>query len=641
VPVIRWLLALGIGLAVAWVTYGRAGGTPRVRTAVLALLRAAGVTLAAAILLGAPAGRGRPVPPLLAVDASVSVLRARTPDVAIDSLRTRVERTARELGATSLLLFGDSVRQVDLGVVPEFLPSDLRSAVGPAIDRASALGRPLVLVSDGEFDDPDALRDLTPGSRLDLVADAGGPDAALVEWSVPTLSQAGDTVRGELVVASGAGGAPGGSVEIRLDGDRVATVAMAPLAPWASTRLPVTLPLPRGARIAVLHAALSAPGDREPRNDTLATAIEVSDRVPVVFVSTAPDLDVREALTVLRGALDVPATAFLRLAPGVWRREGSLAPVAESEVRTRARSAGLLVLHGDTAWLRTDGRRMSRLLWQPAPPTPPARAGEVSRPTEWYAVDAPPSPLAGALAGIPFDSLPPISLAGPAGGDAPSSIGRTGAGPVPLLRAQLGRSGAPRTAMAAHDGPGGRTVVVSGSGYAGWAMRGGRSAEAFGAVWGAIFDWLSQGRGDERAVRPLVVATRAGEPVTWRRGGIDSVITVTLQRRDPLRASPGTTPRPGTSDTLLLRFADGAADVVGPPLAEGTYDVQVAGGASVLVVNPAREWVPRRVGRERAAPAGTVRLADPPRLADAGWPFLLVLLLVCGEWVLRRVAGLR
>ena len=39
---------------------------------------------------------------------------------------------------------------------------------------------------------------------------------------------------------------------------------------------------------------------RQALNDTLGVALEVNDRPAAVFVSTAPDVDVREALAVLR-----------------------------------------------------------------------------------------------------------------------------------------------------------------------------------------------------------------------------------------------------------------------------------------------------------------------------------------------------
>ncbi len=532
---------------------------------------------------------------------------------------------ARAAGADDLLLVGDSLRVVDAGAVEALEPADGASRVAEAVDRAAALGRPLVLVTDGELDDPESLASAPPGSRLERLPPASGPDGALMTLQLPAQAAAGDTVRGDLTVGAGRGGAPAATVALWLDDTRVSMVELAPLAAGGATVLPVTVPLPRGTGTRVVRAVLTAAGDAEPRNDTLAAAVVVDERSPVVFVSTAPDLDVREALAVLRGALELPVRGYLRLAPGLWREEGSFRPVTEAEVRARATAAALLVVHGDTAWapLR-DGRRAARVLWRSAPPSPLPRAGELGRPVEWYPSEAPPSPVVAALAGVPWDSLPPLSLAGPA------------AGPLPVLLARVGRSGAPVAAIAAREDATGRTVVVSGSGYGGWALRGGRSAEAFTALWGAIFDWAARGGGDGRRARPAAAAVRAGEPITWLRGTADTLVTVVLARRPP---SPGSA-RPAP-DTLRLRFPAGTAEAVVPGIGAGIYDVRTDGGESVLVVNPSREWLPRPEASFASGAAVRVARAPAPRLGDLGWPIPVALLLLCAEWLLRRRAGLR
>jgi hypothetical protein len=61
----------------------------------------------------------------------------------------------------------------------------------------------------------------------------------------------------------------------------------------------------------------------------------------------------------------------------------------------------------------------------------------------------------------------------------------------------------------------------------------------------------------------------------------------------------------------------------------------------LLVVNASREWLPRQPTlRADARIAGAVT-TDAPSLADKAWPFVLALLLLCGEWIGRRFAGLR
>ncbi|MCA0375966.1 MAG: hypothetical protein LCH84_09900 [Gemmatimonadetes bacterium] len=646
----RWLLAVGLGLAAAWLGYGRvlasrATSSQSAKPALLALaaLRAVAVTLAAALLLAAPWGRATPLAPLVAIDVSRSTLRAAgDAAAAISSWRTRLADSLRAANAlptaeTPLVLVGDSLRDADAGALATLTPTDAASRVRPAVDRAASLGRALVLVTDGEVDDPEALRDAPAGSRVITLPAAPRVDLALVELAAPASVAGGDTLTVGLTVVSGARPTGDASVTVLLDGTAAASLPVPALGAASSTRLTARVALPRGTRQSVLQAAVQLSGDVEPRNDTLGVALEVNDRPAAVFVSTAPDVDVREALAVLRGALDVPTRAYLRLAPNRWSVEGTLAPIAESEVRARAREAGLLIVHGDTSWGATlaDGARpLARALWVPAPPTAAARAGELARTPEWYPLDAPSSPLVAALAMLPFDSLPPVTLAGPA---------REG---MPVLRARLARRGDPVAAISAREVAGARTVVVSGSGWAGWSLRGGRSRDAFTALWGALFDWLSTGRGDLRAARPVPGVVREGDVLRWRRGGADSVVAVRITPRAAAGgvaagAAAGTAAAGTAAAPLTVRFTGGRFEAASGALPAGVYDVAATGGSSLLVVNPSLEWVPRAA----AASVSTVREAgaagDAPRLPEQWWPFVLILLLLSAEWVGRRSVGQR
>lgn len=613
---IRWTLALILGAAVAWLAYRRASTASRGPVVLLALLRGVAVALVAALLFGAPSAPPRPAQPVIAVDASASWRRAATDDsTAVRILRAFVDSVRGT--ADDVVLLGDSVRDVSVRDIAGLVPRDRSSRVRPAVDRAAALGRPLLLVTDGEVEDPEALNDAPAGSAVRMPVRIPRADAALSELSVPTTATAGDTLQVSALLVAGGAGAGDGTLQLAIDGRPLSSTPVAALAPFASTRVSLPLVLPRGARLAVVRAVLRVGGDVEPRNDTLSSPIEIGDRPPAVFVSTAPDLDVREVLTVLRGALALPTRAYLQLAPGVWREEGSLAAISESEVRARATSAGLLILHGDTALVPRN--RSARALWSPAPPTALARAGESGRAAEWYAGNAPPSPLSAALAGLPWDTLPPITIAAPARGT------------FSVLTARLGRQGDPAAAIAGRMDGGTRTLLVSGSGYAGWALRGGRSAEAFTALWGAMFDWLAAARGDLRAARPSPAVIRAGDVVRWQRGGTDSLVLATISRRGDS----------ASVDTLRLIFAGGETEALSPALDEGVYDVRTAGGASVLAVNAAREWIPRAPSVRNGPLSRGILSSDATRLADATWPFVLALLLLCGEWIGRRMAGLR
>lgn len=627
---IRWFIAIAIGLVAAWLAYGRRGrggvNSPSRMTWLLAALRAAAVAVVAALLLGAPRGQETPRAPLVAVDVSASWRRAVGDESTfVQGWRRLVNDSALRTVASDadLVLVGDSLRESTVDEARRVLPADRASRVRPAVDRAASLGRSLMLVTDGEIDDVDALAEAPPGSRVVRLPGATRRDVAVADLQVPLSVTGGDTVTASVTLTAGAIAADNGTLHLRVDGVEAATATIPPLAPFASTRLTVPFAVTRGDRVALVQAVVETASDAEGRNDTLTVAMDVGDRPAAVFVSTSPDIDVREVLTVLRGALDVPTRAYLRVAPGVWRVEGSLASVSEAEVKARAATAGMLIVHGDTAWRAQSGNRTAaaRALWVPAPPTQIARAGELTRTPEWYATAAPPSPLMGALASLPYDSLPPVTLAGAATGG------------EPVLTVRLGKQGTAQTAIAAREANGTRTVVISGSGYAGWALRGGRSREAFTALWGAIFDWVSAGRGDLRAARPVTGVLRAGDPVTWRRGGADSVVPVRLSAR-------GAVPTRVPGDSLLLRFG-ARYETLSAPLAAGVYDAQTAGGVSVLVVNASREWVPRAPAVVAGPLARGSAGSDAPRLADAGWPFALALLLLCAEWIARRSSGQR
>ena len=629
---IAWGLALLLGLAAAWIGYGAwiADRQLRRQALLLGTLRTVAVALTAALLLAAPLAAPRQADPLVAIDVSASWRRAAGEESsAVRAIRTQWTRAA-QAGNVPLVLFGDSLREATPSSLAQLVPQDAASRVRGAVDRAAALGRPLTLVTDGFLDDPEALTDAPPGSRAVVVDAVARADAALADLTVPASAQAGDTVSLAAVIAAGAAGAPAGRLQLSLDGQLLGQTAVPPLGPDGTTRVTLPLIVPRGAHTAIAQATLQLAGDLEPRNDTLSAALTITDRPAAVLISTAPDLDVREMLTVLRGALAVPTRAFFRLAPGVWREEGRYSAVSEEAVRAQAAAAGLLLVHGDTSWVPRDAaaRKGALALWTPAPVTPIAAAGELPKSSEWYVIGAPLSPLSAALAGIPWDSLPPISLAGPAGGT------------MPLLTALLARQGQAQPVIAAQEIGRARRLVVSGSGFAGWSLRGGRSGDAFGALWGAMFDWLAAGQGDARAARPATAWVRAGEAVRWRRGGSDSTVLVTLTRR-ARNAAAARTPTAGAADSLVLHFPAGAMDAVSAPQAPGVYDVRTAGGSAVLVVNPSREWVPRApTVRSGLLRAGSVT-GVAPRLQEAWWPYVVALLLLCGEWLARRRLGLR
>jgi hypothetical protein len=441
-----------------------------------------------------------------------------------------------------------------------------------------------------------------------VIAPARAPDVGLASLDAPATAAAGDTLAVRVALAADAAGAPARTLAVRLGAGTAASAPVPALPPHGETAVELRLPIAaRASGTELLVAALGGVADGEARNDTLRVALEVTATPGAVFVSTAPDFDARFALAVLRGSLALPTTGYFRVAPGAWRDDRTFAAVSEAAVRAAVRASPVVALHGDTAYFGAPERAtIGSLVLVP-------RFDD--RGEEWYASGAPPSPLAGALGGTPWDSLPPIGVAAAAP-----------AGSWTALSARLGRAGTPRGVAAGREGTR-RVVVVAASGLWRWQFRGGESADAFGALWGGIFDWAAAGRSDRRAALPDG-PVRAGAPVRWRRGAGDSAaVVLSLVRRGA----------PSGAVTVPLRFTPGANVVESAPLPAGVYDVRAPGGASVLVVNESAEWVPRRpLVRSGAAAAGARAAAELRGLRTQPWAYVLALVLLAAEWLVRR-----
>ena len=595
-----WIGAAIIGLMIAALHYGRL----LVRPNAAALLRAVAAAVVAAMLLGAPAGPSRPRPALVALDASASWTRG---DRAA-ARWTRAVALARELaGSDTLWLFGDSLRPAS---PLSGAPADSRSSLGPVLDVARDERRPLAVVSDGEFTDAAVL---PAGTRLTVIPAAPAPDAALASFTAPMRAAPGDTLVLRATLRAGPVAIVEATVAFAFAGGDSAVARTGPMAAFSERELSARLVAPRGEREQLLRATVVIAGDSESRNDSLATIVEIT-RVPsAVLVSSSPDPDARAALEALSGALVAPPRGYYLVAPGAWRDASTLRAVGAAEVRSAAAGAPLLVIHGDSLIVGPPSRLARGALVLLVP-------GDATE-TEWRASSADASPLSPSLAGIAWDSIPPIEIAAsPPAGDWTGLSARS-----PGLAA--------RAIVAGSETNGKRRVVVAAGGLWRWRARGGPPRDAFDALWGAIADWTTTAAVDARPALPARRWFRAEEPIGWIRSGADSVVDVELRSDRGAGDAPG---RP-----LVLRFAGDARGTTAPALAPGRYTAAMRGGSVSFVVNAGSELLPARpiahVIASGPAPGG---LPAPP-LRERWWAYVLAITALCGEWVIRRRAGLR
>lgn len=486
---LTWALALLLGAAVAALGYFGARPLPRG----LVALRAFGATLVAALLLDAPLAPPRPLAPWVALDASASW----GPDSARWAIAQRTADSALAAGADSLVLFGNALRA---GNLRPAMPTDPASRVGDIVELARAQGRPLLIVSDGRFDDPERLTELPQGSRLHIPAPETQPDVGLAPLVAPEGALIGDTIEIPVLLrANSVAGSGARALTLSLGGRVVAAMAVDALDANAERELRLRLVVPAIEGEHAIVAALDS-ADARADNDSVRTRIAISGAASVALVSTAPDQDARFALALLRQTQRGAVRGYWRVAPGQWREGDALRPVSEEVVRRAVGSASLVLLHGDTAYFGPARARVrGALVLMPS----------VGQSEEYYATAAGDSPLRAALGDLPFDELPPFRVGPPA---------RAG---LPALLARRARRTDERAVVTLREGEP-RTVIVTAAGFWRWRTRGGRSAQSFDALWGSIFDWVaassaprrgedaSAARSREVAPRPAAVAGPVG-----------------------------------------------------------------------------------------------------------------------------------
>ena len=577
----------------------------------LALLRAGGLAALALLVWNPtiPRVAARDAAPLVLLDASLSMAghggRWRE---ALDS--------ARALAHGGVIWrFGTRVTAFDT-----LAPAAGASRLAPALEAAAARGGPIVIVTDGAVSDlADLPVDLLHRAHLVVLPRPPFHDGFVAAVEGPRRVSVGDTIRLKVSVgAAGPRAGPSGKRQALLtastDGRRLtARPVVLPDSGIASSEL--TIPpsrVPAGRWIA-LEVRLEGVSDPEPRDDARVFVLEVSRQPSVVLLASPPDWDTRFLARTLAEVARVPVKTLVQAEPGgtTWRDAASLAPVSPREVARLVETAPLTIEAGEPGAFAQLAPPGAALSW----PLAQRQDGD------WYVQPPGPSPLAAALAGVVWDSLPPATSLSELASDSAITV---------ALGARLARRGPPRPAVVLSERGGHRRAVIAAAGLYRWAFRGGASAEAYRTLVAALTDWLlgSSGAGGERFA-PLTNEVANGLPLTWRwtASGEPRPIVLALaagrgQRVDTLRFDAG-----------------GRAELDLPP---GAYRYAAADGPErglVAVDMYSDEWRPGALVLG-SQPGGPGRPLTRVALRDRWWLFVIAIALFATEWAWRRRSGL-
>jgi hypothetical protein len=654
-----WIVLLagaGAAAALAWWIYGRRE-LPGQGRGLLAGLRWAALALVLLVLvdpvLPRP-GRAAEAPPVVIIDASLSMLLPVEPGAEERRWDAAVREARRQAGGRAVLLAGRQTRAVSADSLPLLQPDAPGSRLLPALQAAAEAGaRRVVVISDGGVEDGRAVAGWAP--RLGLAVEVrqvvrqAMANRSLAELQAPEWAESGRPVEIEFGVAAvGLAGEPV-RVVARQDGQELADTSVTSPADGrvSSGVLRLTPRPPPGGGWVRLEIGLE-PGDAVPDDDTRVVRIFVTDEpAGVALVSFRPDWELRFLQPVLARSLGVPVRGYLRSEPGSYLRTGigQAAGVAagEDEVRRAVERADLVVLHGVgtdvPGWARDALQRERRLLVFPGAdaaglPAPFGVPAAVAN--DWVpSGDVPASPMAAVLAGVDVGEAPPLQALHP-----PPQV----PGWTPLHLSAGGR-GAPMPAVWAGEQAGRRWAIALGAGYWSWAFRGDASRDLYSRLFGGLAGWLLAGQVtvDGVGVRPAERVIVRGEPVRWLAPGLrpDSM-AIRLTAADGSLVTD-TVLRAAVADTLALDgVPPGDYAYEATAFAEGSVAGRGTGEMTVEWYSP--EYARPAADLQLLTAAATPLRAVPPEgrpLRASPWPYVLIIGILITEWVLRRRWGLR
>lgn len=640
------LLAAACGFSL-WVYHRRELPVPGRR--LLALGRALAISLVLLLLwnprLPAGAGDGIGSGAIVLLDGSLSMAAGPPGGEAAWSAAVREARRLAS-GGGRILVFGNAVAANTADQLEGSTPTATSSRLLPALRAAAESGAHTVtVVSDGRLTDADfGSLPVVPGLRARLqVVGAAVTNAGVADFAAPVRAEWGTPFAAEVTVFGEAAPGAAARIDVREEGRLVASVPVEIPPPGQVARTPVDLPAPATEGLVRYTAAVVLDDDGFPDDDQRVRHVRVAPpQAGLVLLSLRPDWEPRYLLPVLEDVTGLPARGYLRVTGSRYlalgRGDELVDEVTERELRALLDGAAIVVLHGVDAaapgWVRDAARSAPRLLTFPvdragASLSGVAVAGSVEG--EWYvAADLPTSPLAGQFAGLDLGALPPLTALQPA----------TGASGSAALQVHLGGRGTGEAALVLIAEEGRRLSVGLAEGYWRWAARDGTPRRAYRSLWAGVANWLFAGErlagaGPPGPAEPVIAR---GSLVSWRAPGMAG------EDLDLRFARDGETVFESTVTV------DSTESFATAPLDPGTYDfvLSPAGGGEET---SGRFDVERYTGDLRLPPVGNAVSGDAPEAgarAAAGRPlrthpapFILVLAVLCGEWIGRRRQGLR
>ncbi|MEX2467956.1 MAG: VWA domain-containing protein [Gemmatimonadota bacterium] len=641
----RWilfaLLAAGAALYARWV-YRRVD-LPVPGTRFLWPIRAAALVLVLLLLFdplvpwGGPGSADRWV----LLDASLSMTAGEDGSTPWDQAISRAEALRAE--GWRVVTFGGSVERMDSPL--EAGADQPVTRLAPALSLAAEGGaREIRVLTDMRLEDEVAVRSAL-GALSSTVAfePFGGPvdNAGILGLEVGDRTAA--AAEGTAVVEVH-GGSEGDTLMVEVYEEGALVAQGSTPAPGAGLRRSVEIPLPAAAASGLLRyeAVLVDPAPDDFTTDDRASSygrIGVAEEGGVVLVSFSADWEPRYLLPALGRSTGLSTAGYLRVGADRFVPMGRAidrgAPVDSTAVRLAVDEAALLVLHGVhgglDAWARSLAARGGRKIVLPSDAAGAALVDlstSGARSGEWYVTpDLPPSPIAGELAAVTYDGLPPLRrLLVPT---SPEGLVR------PLL-VQMRGGGPLEAPLVLRVGDEGRVAVTLASGFWRWAAREGQRG-AYEALWAGVAGWLLRDRPVTGAeVRPGRLVVPRGEDVDWRV--------------PPNRTGYGV--RVHSGEQAVLDAVFGAEGVVPTAaLAPGTYRYAVfapegdsVSGGRFDVAETTADMVPSasdpdRLSTSTPGEGGSVFGGRPLRTLP--WPYIMIIGLLCLEWYGRRRSGLR